>query len=75
MGEIARRLELFNLAYRLAWSYVSTHPELRTADAPSKLSNSINRQIKAAATSPAVIAAEAVKQIQNTDIALDQEEA
>jgi hypothetical protein len=61
MAGIARSIELFNSAYKLAWEYVSQHLEMVPPNTRPTLSNSIRDQIKAGATNAAMIAADAIK--------------
>jgi hypothetical protein len=64
MAGIARNIELYNSAYRLAWKHVS---ELRKREKPniaSRLHDSIQRQIKMGATEPLFIASEALRDVE-----------
>jgi len=63
MAGIARKVELFNLAYKLAWAHVDENPALKSARAPYALSTSIRRQLAAGADDVVVIAATAIKEL------------
>jgi hypothetical protein len=63
MAGIARRIELFNSAYKLALEYVSQHLEMVPANTGLMLSNSIRDQIKADATNAAEITADAIRSL------------
>jgi glucose-6-phosphate-specific signal transduction histidine kinase len=63
MAGIAQKVELFNLAYNLAWKYVSEDQKLRQPNLARRLHDSIGRQIKEGATEPAFIASEALKDV------------
>jgi len=59
---IARRVELFNQALRLAWPHLSQE-EIKRPNASRFLSDAIQRRLKLGATDPALIAAEAVVEV------------
>lgn len=63
MAGIARKVELFNLAYRLAWTHIDEHPALKGPSASSALNASIRRQLAAGADDVVVIAAQAIKDL------------
>jgi len=63
MAGIARKVELFNLAYKLAWTHIEENPALKSARAPHALSTSIRRQLAAGADDVVVIAATAIKEL------------
>jgi hypothetical protein len=61
---IARDIELYNSAYRLAWNHVS---ELQQREKPNiawRLHDSIRREIKNGATEPLFIASEALRDVE-----------
>jgi hypothetical protein len=61
---LAREIELYNLAFSLAWKHVS---ELRKREKPniaSRLHDSIRSQIKMGATEPLFIASEALRDVE-----------
>jgi hypothetical protein len=60
---IARSIELFNIAYKLAWDHVSQHHEMMPSNTALMLSNSIRDQIKAGATNAAETAGDAIKNL------------
>ena len=62
MPGIARRVELFNQALRLAWPHFS-QDEIKRPNASRLLSDAIQRRLKLGATDPAQIAAEAVIEV------------
>ena len=58
---VAREIELYNSAYRLAWKHVT---ELQKRDKPnlaSRVHDSIRSQIRQGATEPLFIASEALR--------------
>ena len=62
MAGIARDIELYNSAFRLAWKHVSEH-QREQSDIAQRLDNSIRRQIKEGAISDLVIASEALNDL------------
>jgi hypothetical protein len=63
MAGIARNIERYNLAYKLAWKHIS---ELHKREYPNVavfLHAAIRRQLKEGAVEPVFIAAEALKNI------------
>jgi hypothetical protein len=63
MMSIARSVELFNQAYRLAWPHVSENKTQRT-DVSKLLGDAIQRRIRVGETDPVKVATEAVKELQ-----------
>jgi hypothetical protein len=59
---IARRIELFNQALRLAWPHLSPD-ETKRPNASRLLSDAIQRRLKLGASDPVQIAAEAVLEV------------
>ncbi|MDO9410944.1 MAG: hypothetical protein Q7T81_00020 [Pseudolabrys sp.] len=59
MAGIARNIEIFNQAFRLAWPYL-TDEETKRPNASRLLSEAIQRRLKLGMTDPVQIAAEAV---------------
>jgi hypothetical protein len=62
MAGIARDIELYNSAFRLAWKHVSEH-QREQSDIAQRLDNSIRRQIKEGAISDLIIASEALNDL------------
>ena len=62
MAEVARKVESYNLAYRLAWKHIS-EDEKRKQPNIARLLNSIRRQLSEGATEPVFIASEALKDV------------
>jgi hypothetical protein len=60
MGEITRKVELFNTAYRLAWKHIPEEKKLKP-DAGCCLDIAIRRQIKSGADDAVFIASEVLK--------------
>ena len=65
MARIARNIELYNLAYSLAWKHISEHQK-RDPNMARRLHDSIRRQLKDGATAPLFIASEALKALDET---------
>ena len=63
MVGIQRKVELFNLAYKLAWKYVSEHQKLKPNTARC-LHDSIRRQLKDGANDAVFIASEALRDVE-----------
>ncbi|MDP2408687.1 MAG: hypothetical protein Q8M26_00185 [Pseudolabrys sp.] len=63
MAGIARKVELFNLAYKLAWAHIDENPALKGPAAADALNASIRRQLAAGADDVVVIAAQAIKDL------------
>jgi hypothetical protein len=64
MAGIARNIELYNLAYRLAWRHISERQKRKYPNVATFLHDAIRRQLKQGATEPVFIAAEALKNIE-----------
>ena len=56
--KIARKIELFNLAYQLAWKQISEDQKRKQPNIARLLDDSIRRQLKEGATQPVFIASE-----------------
>jgi hypothetical protein len=63
MAGLARSIELFNSAYKLAWEHISKHAEMNHPDIAQALGRSIHDQIKVGATDAAAIAAKVVRNL------------
>jgi hypothetical protein len=64
---IAQKIELFNTAFRLAWTHIS---ELQKHEQPNialRLNDSIRRHLREGATDPLFIASEALKDVEKPD--------
>ena len=61
--KIARKIELFNLAYQLAWKHISEDQKRKQPNIARLLDDSIRRQLKEGATEPVFIASEALKDV------------
>ena len=64
MAEIARKVETFNLAFQLAWKYISEDQKRQQPNVAGLLHDSIRRQLKEGATEAVVIASEALKDVE-----------
>jgi hypothetical protein len=64
MAGIARNIELYNLAYRLAWRHISERQKREYPNVATFLHDAIRRQLKQGAVEPVFIAAEALKDIE-----------
>jgi hypothetical protein len=65
MAGIAQNIELYNLAYRLAWKHISERQKSVYPNIAFLLADSIRRQLKAGALEPVLIASEALKDIES----------
>jgi hypothetical protein len=63
MAGIARKIESYNLAYRLAWEHISEHQRREHPDIAQRLHDSIRRQVSEGATEAVFIASEALRDI------------
>ena len=63
MAGIARKIELYNFVYRLAWE-PSEHQRREHPDIAQRLHKSIRRQVDEGATEAVFIASEALKDIE-----------
>ena len=66
MAGIARKIELYNLAYQLAWKHISEDQKRKQPNIARCLHDSIKRQIKEGATEAVFIASEALKDIERS---------
>ena len=64
MAGIARNIELYNLAYRLAWRHISERQKREYPNVATFLHDTIRHQLKQGAVEPVFIAAEALKDIE-----------
>ena len=64
MAGIARNIERYNVAYRLAWKHVSERQKREYLNVATFLYDAISRQLKEGAHEPVFIAAEALKYIE-----------
>ncbi len=63
MAGIARKVELFNVAYKLAWAHITENPMLRAPGVSDMLNASIRKQIAAGADDVVMIAAQAIQDL------------
>jgi hypothetical protein len=63
MAEIARSIELYNSAFRLAWSHISERQKREQSDMAQRLHDSITRLIKEGASLDVLIASEALDEL------------
>jgi hypothetical protein len=63
---IARKIELYNSAYRLAWEHISEHQKRERPIIARRLHDSIRRLVEDGATEPLLIASEALKTLEST---------
>ena len=66
MAGIARNVELYNQAYKLAWKYISEDHKHAQPDIAQHLHNYIRQQLENGATEPVFIASEALKYVERT---------
>ena len=66
MAGIARKIELYNSAFSLAWKHISERQK-RERPIARLLHNSIRRQLKDGATDPLFIASEALKALEESE--------
>jgi hypothetical protein len=64
LSRIAQNIELYNLAYRLAWKHISERQKCEYPNVPTFLHEAIRRQLTEGAVDPVLIAAEALKNIE-----------
>ena len=64
MAGIARNIELYNSAYRLAWNHVSEVQKRETPNIAWRLHDFIRREIKNGASEPLLIASEALRSVE-----------
>jgi hypothetical protein len=64
MAGIARKIESYNLAFRLAWKHIPEDQKRKQRDVAQRLDDSIRRQLKEGATEPVFIASEALKDLE-----------
>ena len=63
MAEIARSIELYNSAFRLAWPHISERQKREQSDMAQRLHDSITRLIKEGASLDVLIASEAIDEL------------
>lgn len=63
MAGIARNIELYNSAYRLAWEHIAERQKREQSNAARHLHDSIRRQIKEGASLDVLIASEALNEL------------
>ena len=67
MAGIVRNVELYNLAYELAWKHISEDQKRKQPNIARRLHDSIRRQLKDGATEAVFIASEALKDVDTSD--------
>jgi hypothetical protein len=72
MTGIARNIELYSLAYRLAWPYVSEFQKSVDPNLAVRLHDSIRCQLKQGLAEPVLIASEALKGVDTLNGQIDQ---
>jgi hypothetical protein len=63
MAGIARNIELYNSAYRLAWEHIPERQKREQSNVARHLHDSIRRQIKEGAILDVLIASEALNEL------------
>ena len=63
MAGIARSIELYNSAYRLAWQHISEQQKREQSDVAQRLHESIARQLKEGASLDVLVASEALSEL------------
>ena len=61
---IAKKIQSYNLAFQLAWKYISEDQKRKQPNIARLLHDSIRRQLKEGATEPVFIASEALKDLE-----------
>ena len=64
MTGIARNIELYNLAYSLAWKHISETQKREQPDIARRLHDSIRRQVNDGSIEPLFIASQALKDVE-----------
>ena len=64
MAGIARNVELYNSAYRLAWKYISEDQKREQPNIARYLHDSIERRLKEGATEAVFIASDALEDVE-----------
>ena len=63
MTGIAQNVELYNLAFKLAWKYISEHQKLHRPDIARQLHDSIKRELAKGASEATFIASKALQDL------------
>jgi hypothetical protein len=66
MAGIERKVELLNLAYKLAWKHISEDQKRKQPNIAQRLHDSIRRQLKEGTTEAVFIASEALKDVERS---------
>ena len=66
MAGIARNVELYNLAFKLAWKYISEDQKRNQPNIARHLDDSIRRQLKEGTTEAVFIASEVLKDVETS---------
>jgi hypothetical protein len=64
MARIARNVELYNLAYKYAWKYISEDQKREQPNIARRLHDSIRRRLKEGATEAVFIASDALEDVE-----------
>jgi hypothetical protein len=72
MAGIAQNIELYNLAYRLAWKHISERQKHEYPNVATLLHDAI-RQLTEGAVAPVLIASEALKNIEKLTGQIDSD--
>jgi len=74
MAGLAQNIELYNLAYRLAWKHISERQKREYPNVPTLLHEAIRTQLKQGAVEPVLIAAEALENIEKLTGQIDSDD-
>ena len=66
MAGIAQQIELYNLAYKLAWKHISEDQKRQQPNIAQHLHDSIKRHLKGGATEPLFIASDALRDVERS---------
>ena len=66
MAGIARNVELYNLAYELAWKHISEDQKRKQPEIARRLHDSIRRHLNEGTTEGVFVASEALKDIERS---------
>jgi hypothetical protein len=64
MAGVARNIERYNLAYRLAWKHITERQKREYPNVATLLHDAIRRQLTEGASDPVLIASEVLKNIE-----------
>ena len=75
MAGIAKNIELYNLAYKLAWKHISERQRREYPNVTTFLHDDIRSQLTEGASDPVLIAAEALTNIEKLTGQIDSDPA